>query len=67
MFFVAVATILTAVVYGASILHYRGHVWADAVCTVAAPVCAAPHWVALATVAIALIHLFRQSVQSSRI
>ncbi len=65
MFSIAAATIVTATAYGASILRHHGHPWADQVCDTASLVCGAPHWVAVAAVAIVLVQLFRVSVQSS--
>ncbi len=65
MLSIAAATTLAAATYGASILHHHGHPWADQVCDAAGPVCAAPHWVALAAVVVVLVQLFRQSVHAA--
>lgn len=54
----------TAIVYGASLQQHRGFAWADNVCSFAHIICSSPSWLALFTVALAILYFYRQSLKA---
>ena len=54
----------TAIAYGASLQQHRGFAWADNVCSVAHFLCSSPSWLALLTIALAILYFYRQSLKA---
>jgi len=64
-----IATIMvaaTALVYGASMLQYRGYDWADATCAYMTDACASPHYLAIATIAVIGIFFVMQAIKKAK-
>ena len=60
---VALAAI-TAIIFGASYRQNRGYAWADDVCSVASTLCASPGWMVAPTILLALVYLYRISLNT---
>jgi len=54
----------TAIAYGASLQQHHGYAWADNVCSVASYLCSSPGWTAVVTIVVALIYLYKQSLNA---
>jgi hypothetical protein len=55
---------VTGIAYGASWNQHRGYAWIDSTCSAAAMLCSSPGWLALATIALAIIYIYRASLKA---
>jgi hypothetical protein len=61
---VLVLLIGTAIAYGASLQQNRGFAWADNVCSAAPILCSSPSWIALLTIALAIVYFYKRSLNA---
>jgi hypothetical protein len=54
----------TGIAYFASLHQNRGFAWVDSVCSRASLVCSSPSWIALLTIAVAVLYFYRQSLKA---
>ena len=54
----------TAIAYGASWNQHRGYAWVDSTCSAAEMLCSSPGWMALLTIALAILYLYRASLKA---